>query len=348
MWAAWIAELCLASLLPLICYFCLTHFCQALCSIPLLFSSVPTAIYIAVSEAVFHPWVSKLVCTTPAVADRDAVRNSASFSASFPRLPMSQSLLLLSGDVEQPQVSKALETCSIRIMAILPEGTQGRQGENICFFSLILLSRWRKCVSGRALSIGWIGTGMGQSGQNPLARVLGNTRHLWRTKWMARVEDKNWLHGLVAFNFLVLSLPHPSSLLREMSHLLPPSQAVRAAQQIWAHPSFPVLQHSPYIYSTTIQWLLVERVLCFNLKSDMTRTGRSTKFSMSDPSQFCRSLEMFSILIYRVGIFTSLLFSGLHVGVSLQIYNQCQRQFFSSHFPAGTDKCETPPKSYCF
>lgn len=231
---------------------------------------------------------------------------------------MWQSLLLLSGDVEQPQVSKNLA-------AVLPEGTQGRQGENICFFSLVLLSQWRKRVTLRALSIGWIWMGMGQSGQSPLARVLGNTRQLWRTKWMARVEDKNWLHGLVAFNFLVLSLPHPSSLLRGMSHLLPPSQAVRAAQQSWAHSSFPVLQHSPYIYSTTIQRLLVERILCFNLKSDVTRTGRSTTFSMSDPSRFCRSLEMFLISIYRVGIFTSLLFSGLHVGVSLQIYNQCQR-----------------------
>lgn len=194
-----------------------------------------------------------------------------------------------------------------------------------CFFSLVLLSQWRKCVPGRALSIGWIGTG--QSGQNPLARVLGNTRQLWRTKWMAGVEDKNWLHGLVAFNFLVLSLPHPSSLLREMPHLLPPSQAVRAAQKIRAHSSFPVLQHSPYIYSTTMLWLLVETVLCFNLKSDITRTGRSKKSSMSDPSpsQFCRSLEMVLISIDRVGILTSLLFSVLHVGVSLQIYNQCQR-----------------------
>lgn len=270
----------------------------------------------------FHPWVSELVCTPPAVADRGAVRSTASFSASFPRLPMSQSLLLLSGDVEQPQVSKA---CSIWIVVILPDGKQGRKGEIICFFSLVLLSQWRKCVPGRALSIGWIGTGMGQSGQNPLARVLGNTRQLWRTKWMAGVEDKNWLHGLVAFNFLVLSLPHPSSLLREMPHLLPPSQAVRAAQQIWAHSSFPVLQHSPYIYSTTILWLLVETVLCFNLKSDYTRTGRSKKSSMSDPSQFCRSLEMVLISIYRMGILTSLLFSGLHVGVSLQIYNRCQR-----------------------
>lgn len=197
--------------------------------------------------------------------------------------------------------------------------------KNIWFFSLVLLSQWRKCVPGRALSIDWIGMGMGQSGKNPLAKVLGNMRQLWRTKWMARVEDKNWLHGLVAFNFLVLSLPHPSSLLREMSHLLPPSQAVRAAQQIWAHSSFPALQHSPYIYSTTIQWLLVETVLCFNFESKITRTGRSTKFSLSDLFQFCWSLEMFLIWIYRVGIFTSLLFSGLHVGVSLQIYNQCQR-----------------------
>lgn len=76
-------------------------------------------------------------------------------------------------------------------MAILPDGKQGRKGEIICFFSLVLLSQWRKCVPDRALSIGWIGMGMGQSGQNPLARVLGNTRQLWRTKWMAGVEDKN-------------------------------------------------------------------------------------------------------------------------------------------------------------
>lgn len=65
---------------------------------------------------------------------------------------------------------------------------------------------------------------------------------------------------------------------------------------------------------------------------------------MSDPSQFCRSLEIFLISIYRVGIFTSLLFSGLHDGVSLQIYNRHQRYYFSSHFPAGTDKRETPQK----
>lgn len=166
---------------------------------------------------------------------------------------------------------------------------------------------------------------MGQSGWDPLARVLGNARQLWRTKWMARVEDKTWLHGLVAFNFLVLSLSHPSSLLREMPHLPPPSQAVRAAQQIWAHSSFPVLQHSPYIYSTTIPWLLVETVSCFYLKSGLTRTGRSMKFDLSDPFQFCRSLEMFLIWIYRVVFFTSLLFSGLYIGVALQIYNQCQR-----------------------
>lgn len=65
MWAVWIAELCLASLLPLICYFCLTHFCQALHSILLLFSSVPAAIYIAVSEAVsisgFQNWSASLL-----------------------------------------------------------------------------------------------------------------------------------------------------------------------------------------------------------------------------------------------------------------------------------------------
>lgn len=246
-------------------------------SILLLFSSVPTAIYIAVSEAVsipgFQNWSAPLLLWQigmPWGAVHRFLRHSLTS-------PVSQSLLLLSGEVEQPQVSKALEACSVWIVAILPEGTQGRKGENVFFFPLVLLSQWRKCVPGRVvLSIDWTGVGMGQSVQTPLARMLGNTRQLWRTKWMARVEDKNWLHGLVAFNFLVLSLPHPSSLLREMSHLLPPSQAVRAAQQIWAHSSFPVLQHSPYIYSTTIQWLLVERVLCFNLKSDITRTGRST------------------------------------------------------------------------
>ena len=169
---------------------------------------------------------------------------------------------------------------------------------------------------------------MGQSAWDPLARVLGNARQLWRTKWMAKIEDKNWLHGLVSFNFLVLSLPHPSSLLREMPHLPPPSRAVRAAQQTWAHSCFPILQHFPYIYSTTIPWLLVERVSRLNLKSELTRTGRSTKFNLSDPSQCCRSLEMLLIWIYRVGFFTSLLFSGLYIGVSLQIYNLMSKLVF--------------------
>lgn len=246
-------------------------------SILLLFSSVPTAIYIAVSEAVsipgFQNWSAPLLLWQigmPWGAVHRFLRHSLIS-------PVSQSLLLLSGEVEQPQVSKALEACSVWIVAILPEGTQGRKGENTFFFPLSFALSVEEVCSWQGSTVhrlDWCGHGA--ECPNPLARMLGNTRQLWRTKWMARVEDKNWLHGLVAFNFLVLSLPHPSSLLREMSHLLPPSQAVRAAQQIWAHSSFPVLQHSPYIYSTTIQWLLVERVLCFNLKSDITRTGRST------------------------------------------------------------------------
>lgn len=189
----------------------------------------------------FHAWVSELVCTTPAVADRDAVSSGASFSASLTHLPMSQSLLLLSGDVEQPQVSKPLQACSIWIVAILPEGTQGRQGANICFFLLsFALSVEEVCSwQGTVHRLDWYGHGA--EWPKPTTRVLGNTRQLWRTKWMARVEDKNWLHGLVAYNFLVLSLPHPSSLLWEMSHLLPPSQAVRANLSSFFLPCSPTL-----------------------------------------------------------------------------------------------------------
>lgn len=88
----------------------------------------------------FHPCVSKLGCTIPAVADGAAVWSCASFSASFPHLPVSCSLLLFLGDLEQLQISKVLEAWYIWMVAILPEGKQWMQGEIIWFVPLVLLS----------------------------------------------------------------------------------------------------------------------------------------------------------------------------------------------------------------
>lgn len=55
----------------------------------------------------FHLWVSKLGCTSPAVADGAAVRSCASFSMLFPLRVMFPAALLR--HLEQPQISKALE-----------------------------------------------------------------------------------------------------------------------------------------------------------------------------------------------------------------------------------------------
>lgn len=86
-----------------------------------------------------------------------------------------------------------------------------------------------------------------------------------------------------------------------MPHLPLPSQAVRAAHQNWAHSPFPILQHSPYIYSTTISQLLRKtESIKFWYKSDLIKTGRSTKLNLSDPPQFYRSLEILLLWIYCV------------------------------------------------
>lgn len=135
---------------------------------------------------------------------------------------------------------------------------------------------------------------MGWSGWDSPVRVLGNSRRLWRTKWMARVEDKNWLHGLVAFNILVLSLPHSRACLEKCpmcsfhlkllelhskSELIPPPLFSNAL-----HTFTPLPYHDYWERQTA---------LSFNIKCGLPRTGTSTKFNLSDPSQFCRCLEYF-------------------------------------------------------
>lgn len=257
----------------------------------------------------FHPWVSKLGCTTPAVVDGAAMRSSALFSVWFPLFPMSCSLLLFSSDLEQPRILKALEAWYILVLAILPEGLQWRQVEITWFVTLVLFS-----VSGGTVFLA------GTVSRLHWVCAWGTVAEIPQPGWWEVQDSSGGLSewpGLRTQTDCMVQLPsiflsfHCHILpacLEKMPHLPLPSQAVRAAQQIWAHSSFPVLQHSPYIYSTTIPWLLVETVSCFNWKSVLTRR-RSTKFNLSDPSWFCSSWDAFDLNL-QGGVFTSFYFQA--------------------------------------
>lgn len=137
------------------------------------------------------------------------------------------------------------------------------------------------------------------------------------------MDGQGWRQKRIAwFGCLQSSCPFIAtspSLLREMPHLPLPSQAVRAAHQNWAHSSFPILQHSPYIYSTTISQLLGKTdSIKFWYKSGLTKTGKSTTFNLSNPPQFYRSLEILLLWIYCV-VFCSFVYFYL-LAISRLLY----------------------------
>lgn len=142
--SVWTAVLCLASLLPLLCYFYLTHFCQALYDIPLPFSSVPTAIYAAVLVTVYihgfqngaallllHWWMALMWITH---------RFFVILLPPHVVIPGALHVWL-----EQSCISKAIEAWYIWMVAVLLESRQWWQGEIICLVSLVLLSVKAEC-----------------------------------------------------------------------------------------------------------------------------------------------------------------------------------------------------------
>lgn len=170
-----------------------------------------------------------------------------------------------------------------------------------------------------------LGVCMGQRTHYP---GLGNSRQLWRTKWMARVEDKNGLHGSVAFNLLVLSLPHLPACLEKCpicpfhlkllelhikTELIPPSPFSSTL-----HTFIPLPYHSYYER---------QRVSSFGIKVISLKQGEAQSLiSQTLPSfidlwrYFCfESTVLFFVCLF---IFTSSLFPGFYIGALLQIYTQ--------------------------